>query len=127
MAASLRSFCNTVLKQTTRQISSTCVTCAGNKWRLEHGLARSGSEYGPLTDRPDWSHADGRPAPPLKGQIRRQNQREEFAKRAVYLNAEMDEGMNQWQKRKNKERQKEEHLRSLMLKPKGNLLLKNKK
>lgn len=68
-----------------------------------HGLARSGSEYGPLTDLPDWSFAglisflfvflhrfavfnvstllvaDGRPAPPLKGQLRRKEGREVLA------------------------------------------------
>nr|XP_055055518.1 39S ribosomal protein L52, mitochondrial [Misgurnus anguillicaudatus] len=127
MAAPLRSFCTTVLRQSVRPFSSTCVTRAGKKWRIENGLACSGSEYGPLTDLPDWSYADGRPAPALKGQIRRQKQREEFARRAVYLNAELDKGMEQWQKRKNEQSEKEERLRSLMLKPKGNLLLKNKK
>ncbi|XP_051557257.1 39S ribosomal protein L52, mitochondrial [Myxocyprinus asiaticus] len=127
MAAPLRTFCSTVLTQSIRPFSSTCVTHAGKKWRLENGLARSGSEYGPLTDLPDWSYADGRPAPPLKGQIRRQKQREEFARRAVYLNAEVDKGMERWREKKEEERLKEEQLKSLMLKPKGNLLLKNKK
>ncbi|XP_067257586.1 39S ribosomal protein L52, mitochondrial [Chanodichthys erythropterus] len=127
MAASLRTFCIAVSRKSVRPFSSTCVTHAGKKWRLENGLARSGSEYGPLTDLPDWSFADGRPAPPLKGQIRRQKQREEFARRAVYLNAEVDEGMKQWHERKEVEKQKEEHVKSLLLKPKGNLLLKNKK
>lgn len=127
MAASLRTFCTAASKQSIRAFSSTCVTHAGKKWRLENGLARGGSEYGPLTDLPDWSFADGRPSPPLKGQIRRQKQREEFARRAVYLNAEVDEGMKQWCERKEAEKQKEEHVKSLLLKPKGNLLLKNKK
>ncbi|XP_043100475.1 39S ribosomal protein L52, mitochondrial isoform X1 [Puntigrus tetrazona] len=113
--------------QSVRPFSSSCVTLAGRKWRLENGLARSGSEYGPLTDLPDWSYADGRPAPPLKGQIRRQKQREEFARRAVYLSAEVDEGMKRWREKKEEEKCKEEHLKSLLLKPKGHLLLKNKK
>ncbi|XP_073693705.1 large ribosomal subunit protein mL52 [Garra rufa] len=127
MAASLRTFCTAVSRQSIRPFSSSCVTLAGKKWRLENGLARCGSEYGPLTDLPDWSYADGRPAPPLKGQIRRQKQREEFARRAVYLSAEVDEGMKRWQEKKEAEKQKEEHVKSLLLKPKGNLLLKNKK
>ncbi|XP_039507135.1 39S ribosomal protein L52, mitochondrial [Pimephales promelas] len=128
MAVSLRTICTAVSMQSTiRSFSSTCVSHAGKKWRLENGLARTGSEYGPITDLPDWSFADGRPAPPLKGQIRRQKQREDFARRAVYLNAEVDEGMKKWCERKVAEKQKEEHLKSLLLKPKGNLLLKNKK
>jgi len=45
----------------------------------------------------------------------------------VYLNAEVDEGMKKWCERKVAEKQKEEHLKSFLLKPKGNLLLKNKK
>lgn len=48
-------------------------------------------------------------------------------RRAVYLNAEVDEGMKQWHERKEMEKQKEEHVKSLLLKPKGNVLLKNKK
>ncbi|XP_052010356.1 39S ribosomal protein L52, mitochondrial-like [Xyrauchen texanus] len=127
MAAPLRTFCTTVWRQSIRPFSLSCVTHAGKKWRLENGLARSGSEYGPLTDLPDWSFADGRPAPPLKGQIRRQKQREEFARRAVYLNAEVDKGMERWQEKKEEESLKEEQLKSLMLKPKGNVLLNNKK
>ncbi|XP_058638431.1 39S ribosomal protein L52, mitochondrial isoform X2 [Onychostoma macrolepis] len=127
MAASLRTFCIAVSRRSVRPFSSSCVTLAGKKWRLENGLAHSGSEYGPLTDLPDWSYADGRPAPLLKGQIRRQKQREEFARRAVYLSAEVDEGMKRWQEKKEEEKQKEEHVKSLLLKPKGNLLLKNKK
>jgi hypothetical protein len=32
---------------------------------LGQGLARSGNEYGPLTDLPDWSYVDQRAAPVL--------------------------------------------------------------
>ncbi|KAK3546720.1 hypothetical protein QTP70_033377 [Hemibagrus guttatus] len=79
MAAPLKLLCTSVLRQTVRPFSSTCAVHAGKKWRLENGLAWTGSEYGPITDLPDWSFADGRPAPPLKGQVRRQKQREDFA------------------------------------------------
>ncbi|XP_017574243.1 39S ribosomal protein L52, mitochondrial isoform X2 [Pygocentrus nattereri] len=127
MAAPLKMLWSSALRQTVRPFSSTCATYAGKKWRLENGLAWTGSEYGPLTDLPDWSFADGRPAPPLKGQIRRQQQREEFARRAVYLNAEVDQGMETWRAKKEEEERAKEQLKSSMLKPKGNLLLKNKK
>ncbi|XP_043914360.1 39S ribosomal protein L52, mitochondrial isoform X2 [Protopterus annectens] len=62
-----------------RLFSCGAVQQAGSKWRLEHGMARSNSEYGPFTDLPDWSFADGRPAPPCKGELRRRKEREEFA------------------------------------------------
>ncbi|XP_047393859.1 39S ribosomal protein L52, mitochondrial isoform X4 [Sciurus carolinensis] len=52
---------------------------AGSQWRLQQGLAANPSGYGPLTELPDWSYADGRPAPPMKGQLRRKTQREKFA------------------------------------------------
>lgn len=45
----------------------------------------------------------------------------------MYLSAEVDEGMKRWQEKEEEEKQKEEHVKSLLLKPKGNLLLKNKK
>ncbi|XP_072359240.1 large ribosomal subunit protein mL52-like isoform X2 [Scyliorhinus torazame] len=40
-----------------RFLSSGAVSRAGSKWRLGVGLSKSGSGYGPLTDRPDWSFA----------------------------------------------------------------------
>uniref|UniRef100_A0A665V432 Large ribosomal subunit protein mL52 n=1 Tax=Echeneis naucrates TaxID=173247 RepID=A0A665V432_ECHNA len=64
------------LRRSSRQLSTTCGVQAGEKWRKQHGLARSGTEYGPLTDLPDWSYADGRPAPPMKGHLRRRQERE---------------------------------------------------
>uniref|UniRef100_A0A671P4W1 Large ribosomal subunit protein mL52 n=1 Tax=Sinocyclocheilus anshuiensis TaxID=1608454 RepID=A0A671P4W1_9TELE len=88
----------TVSRQSIRPFSSSCA-----------GLpARGGSEYGPLTDLPDYY---------IFG----------FVRRAEYLSAEVDEGMKRWQEKKEEEKQKEEHVKSLLLKPKGNVLLKNKK
>ncbi|XP_062849413.1 39S ribosomal protein L52, mitochondrial [Trichomycterus rosablanca] len=126
MAAPLKMLCSSALKLTMRPFSSTCTAYAGKKWRLENGLAWTGSEYGPLTDLPDWSYADGRPAPPLKGQVRRQKQREDFARRAVYLNAEVDQGIETWRTKQEAQKRAKEQIKSSMLKPKGNLLIKNK-
>ncbi|KAK2860261.1 hypothetical protein Q7C36_004427 [Tachysurus vachellii] len=126
MAAPLKLLCASVLRQTVRPFSSTCAVHAGKKWRLENGLAWTGSEYGPLTDLPDWSFADGRPAPPLKGQVRRQKQREDFARRAVNLNAEVDQAIKSWGAEKEAQERAKVQLKSSMLKPKGKLLLKNK-
>nr|XP_020480274.1 39S ribosomal protein L52, mitochondrial isoform X2 [Monopterus albus] len=114
----------TVFRNSSRQFSTTCGVQAGEKWRKEHGLARSGTEYGPLTDLPDWSFADGRPAPPLKGQLRRKQEREVLAKRIVMLNSEMDRGIEMWKGRVEEAERMEEHKKSLLLKPKGKRLLK---
>ncbi|XP_023111346.1 39S ribosomal protein L52, mitochondrial isoform X7 [Felis catus] len=62
-----------------RKLHSSVAARAGSQWRLQQGLAANPSGYGPLTELPDWSYADGRPAPPMKGQLRRTAQREKFA------------------------------------------------
>ncbi|XP_047720353.1 39S ribosomal protein L52, mitochondrial isoform X6 [Prionailurus viverrinus] len=62
-----------------RKLHSSLAARAGSQWRLQQGLAANPSGYGPLTELPDWSYADGRPAPPMKGQLRRKAQREKFA------------------------------------------------
>ncbi|XP_030174546.1 39S ribosomal protein L52, mitochondrial isoform X6 [Lynx canadensis] len=62
-----------------RKLHSSVAARAGSQWRLQQGLAANPSGYGPLTELPDWSYADGRPAPPMKGQLRRKAQREKFA------------------------------------------------
>ncbi|KAM4612243.1 large ribosomal subunit protein mL52 [Polymixia lowei] len=126
MAASIRTLCCSVMRCCTRPFSTTCGAQAGQKWRMEHGLSPTGSEYGPLTDLPDWSFADGRPAPPLKGHLRRKQQREALARRIVMLNSEVDRGMEMWKERQEEDIRVEEHKKSLLLKPKGNLLLKKK-
>uniref|UniRef100_A0A672YWG0 Large ribosomal subunit protein mL52 n=2 Tax=Sphaeramia orbicularis TaxID=375764 RepID=A0A672YWG0_9TELE len=113
-----------VLRHSRRQFSTTCTVQAGEKWRKEHGLSRSGSEYGPLTDLPDWSFADGRPAPPLKGQLRRKREQEALARRIVMLSSEVDRGIETWKEKQEEARRKEEHKKSLLLKPKGKLLMK---
>ncbi|XP_054457737.1 39S ribosomal protein L52, mitochondrial [Anoplopoma fimbria] len=126
MAAPVRTVCCSVLRHCSRQFSTTCGAQGGEKWRKEHGLARSGTEYGPLTDLPDWSFADGRPAPPLKGQLRRKQEREALARRIVMLDSEVDKGIEAWSEKQKEAKRLEEHKKSLLLKPKGKLLMKNK-
>ncbi|XP_027698865.1 39S ribosomal protein L52, mitochondrial [Vombatus ursinus] len=92
---------------------------AGSAWRIQQGLAPSPSGYGPLTELPDWSYADGRSAPPMKGQLRRKAQREKFARRVVLLSQEMDAGMKTWEQKQQEKRQEEENKQQNLLKPKG--------
>ncbi|KAJ0006300.1 hypothetical protein NQD34_013573 [Periophthalmus magnuspinnatus] len=124
MAASLRTLCFSVLRHGRRQLNTTCTTQAGQKWRKENGLSRSGSEFGPLTDLPDWSFADGRPAPPLKGHLRRRQEREDLARRIVMLSLEVDRGMEMWAQKQEEAKLLEEERKSKFLKPKGRLLMK---
>ncbi|XP_006932783.1 39S ribosomal protein L52, mitochondrial isoform X2 [Felis catus] len=104
-----------------RKLHSSVAARAGSQWRLQQGLAANPSGYGPLTELPDWSYADGRPAPPMKGQLRRTAQREKFARRVVLLSQEMDAGLQAWQLRQQK-LQEEEGKQKNALKPKGALL-----
>ncbi|CAL8377194.1 unnamed protein product [Gadus morhua 'NCC'] len=124
MAAPIKTLCCSVLRCCRRSFGTTSTNQAGKKWRTEHGLAPSGTEYGPLTDLPDWSYADGRPAPLLKGQLRRKQEREALARRVVMLSGEVDKGMEAWQQKKEDAKRMEAHQKSLLLKPKGQLLLK---
>ncbi|XP_015976010.2 39S ribosomal protein L52, mitochondrial isoform X2 [Rousettus aegyptiacus] len=102
-----------------RRLHCSAAIRAGSQWRLQQGLAASPSGYGPLTELPDWSYADGRPAPPMKGQLRRKAQREKFARRVVLLSQEMDAGLQAWQLRQQEKLQEEERKHKNALKRKG--------
>eukprot|EP01134_Creolimax_fragrantissima_P005462 CFRG5462T1 len=55
-----------------RGFQSTAAMQAGQKIRESRGQARSGNEYGPITDTPDWSYVDtNEPAPKTKAQRNR--------------------------------------------------------
>ncbi|XP_050999020.1 39S ribosomal protein L52, mitochondrial isoform X2 [Acomys russatus] len=103
-----------------RRLHCSVVARAGGQWRLQQGLAANPSGYGPLTELPDWSFADGRPAPPMKGQLRRKAQREKLARRVVLLTQEMDAGLQAWKLRQQK--LEEERKQENPLKPKGTSL-----
>ncbi|XP_044621241.2 large ribosomal subunit protein mL52 isoform X2 [Equus asinus] len=110
------------LLSSVRRLHCSPAARAGSQWRVHQGLAANPSGYGPLTELPDWSYADGRPAPPMKGQLRRQAQREKFARRVVLLSQEMDAGLQAWQLRQQEKLQEEERKQKNALKPKGTAL-----
>ncbi|KAI0225559.1 39S ribosomal protein L52, mitochondrial [Lamellibrachia satsuma] len=72
-----------------RAFRTSSAAFAGGKWRLERGMSASGNEYGPLVDIPDWSYADGRPAPLGRREIARRERRRDCAMRVVELIDEM--------------------------------------
>ncbi|KAM4853291.1 large ribosomal subunit protein mL52 [Thomomys bottae] len=114
------------LLSSVRRLHCSAAARAGGQWRLQQGLAANPSGYGPLTELPDWSFADGRPAPPMKGQLRRLAQREKFARRVVLLSQEMDAGLQAWHLRQQEKLQEEERKQKNALKSKGASLQKQK-
>ena len=58
--------------------------------RIAKGLSRTGTEYGPLTDKPDWSYADGRPGIPAIGQMRRKAEQHHIASQVFGIHQEME-------------------------------------
>lgn len=69
-----------------RALFSTNTVCnAGQKWRLQHGLPRSGNEYGPLVDLPDWTYSDGNKAKDGRRQIRRDKKHKSISARIKKL------------------------------------------
>ncbi|RDD44097.1 39S ribosomal protein L52, mitochondrial [Trichoplax sp. H2] len=73
-----------------RMLSTTSCHSAGEKWRIRRNLPRSGNEYGPLTELPDWSYADGRPGPISKGQKKRDSKQQALSERVQRLLNEVD-------------------------------------
>ncbi|KAM9645309.1 large ribosomal subunit protein mL52 [Trichechus inunguis] len=101
-----------------RRLHCSSAARAGSQWRLQQGLAANPSGCGPLTELPDWSYADGGPAPLMKGQLLRKAQREKFARRVVLLSQEMEAGLQAWQYRRQQKLQEEEKRQKNALKPK---------
>ncbi|XP_001628795.2 39S ribosomal protein L52, mitochondrial [Nematostella vectensis] len=64
---------------------------AGQKFRVSQGKAPDALSYGPLTDLPDWSFADGQSAPETKRRQLRLRRRLDVAARINKLLTEVDE------------------------------------
>lgn len=74
-----------------RGLHVSAVIGAGQQWRLGLGKSRSGTEYGPLTDIPDWRFADGRLAPPTRAHVRRSQRQKKIKQRIQTLISEMEQ------------------------------------
>ncbi|XP_070585294.1 large ribosomal subunit protein mL52 isoform X1 [Erythrolamprus reginae] len=102
-----------------RSFHCSTVKHAGSTWRLKHGLPENPSDRGLTTDLPDWSFADGRPAPPMAGHVRRLEKQREIVKRITKLSSEIDHGMKKWEMKTKKELEDQEEKRRKRLQPKG--------
>ncbi|XP_014678789.1 PREDICTED: 39S ribosomal protein L52, mitochondrial-like [Priapulus caudatus] len=76
-----------------RSLHTSPAQLAGSKWRQAHGLPDAfDSDYGPFVDKPDWSYADGRPAPPTSGMKQRKEERKVLATQALQHLRAMERG-----------------------------------
>ncbi|XP_071957826.1 large ribosomal subunit protein mL52-like [Antedon mediterranea] len=107
------------LFQTARLYQTTVPVAAGKAWRESQGHARTGNEYGPLTDLPDWSFADGRPAPMSRSIRQRQEIQSNIAERVQMLGNEMLTAVQQTKDKKIMKEREKQILESKKLKPKG--------
>jgi hypothetical protein len=73
-----------------REIHMAQTAGAGQGARTRRGLSRSGTEYGPLTDLPDWEYLDGTPAEPTQAQLRRETLRQAQVERIKELTQDID-------------------------------------
>ncbi|KAG8192491.1 hypothetical protein JTE90_018015 [Oedothorax gibbosus] len=91
-------------------------------WRKSQGIPTKGKEYGPLTDLPDWSYADGRPAPLSEGQKKRIKLQKQYCDDIIRLSNEVDKCLDlHRQKHANLEGARQDAIRN-RLKEKGEVL-----
>ncbi|XP_038068902.1 39S ribosomal protein L52, mitochondrial-like [Patiria miniata] len=110
----------------TRYLSTSHCVQAGRTWRDSQGQSRSGRDYGPLIDLPDWAYADGRPAPTGSGQYRRQQEQRQIAERIDRLASEMMAAVQKEKDALLAEQRKQHQIDQHKLKPKGHALKKKK-
>ncbi|KAK1890064.1 39S ribosomal protein L52 mitochondrial [Dissostichus eleginoides] len=107
MAAPVRTLCSSVLRLSRRQFSTTCGVQGGEKWRKENGISKIC-----LIGRSQTAD--------------QKQEREALARRIVMLSSEVDKGIETWNDKQEEAQRMEEHNKSLLLKPKGMMLIKNK-
>ncbi|XP_035206796.1 39S ribosomal protein L52, mitochondrial-like [Stegodyphus dumicola] len=93
-------------------------------WRLRHGIPAKGREYGPLTDLPDWSYADGRPAPLQQAKRKRIKLHKEYCEKIIKLTKEVDECLELNQQKAAMEEARRQNAIHNRLKAKGDSLIK---
>lgn len=108
----------------TRNIHQTSVLCKvlkkhGWKWRINQGMSRSGTEYGVLTDMPDYSFLDGRPTPLSTNQQKRRQDRIETAKDIMEKLGQVDFAKERFELNEQAEEQQRQSILARKLKPKS--------
>ncbi|XP_066592213.1 large ribosomal subunit protein mL52 [Prorops nasuta] len=94
-------------------------------WREKKKLTANPNAFGPLTNLPDYSFKDGRPAPLSTGQYRRLRKQRQYMERIRVLVSQVDRAVENHAKAEKEKELERQRILENKLKPKGNLLLKD--
>ncbi|XP_013394903.1 39S ribosomal protein L52, mitochondrial [Lingula anatina] len=97
------------------------LVAVGGKWREKQGLDGDYNTDGPLKNLPDWSFADGRPAPLSGTQVRKRMKERKLAERVVELYKEVQFAKDNAENQNSLIRERHEAMKS-PLKPKNKKL-----
>ncbi|GIX92857.1 39S ribosomal protein L52, mitochondrial [Caerostris extrusa] len=89
------------------------------QYRWRKGIPAKGLEYGPLADLPDWSYADGRPAPIPHGKVAKIKLQKEYLDQVINLSKEVDKCLDLNRQKAAKEEDIRRKAKANFLKSKG--------
>ncbi|XP_057332409.1 39S ribosomal protein L52, mitochondrial [Microplitis mediator] len=96
------------------------------KWRKKNRLTMNPNAFGPLTNYPDYSYADGRPSPFGVRQLGRINKQRNIFAKIEKLSGEIDYAVERYNRIQNDIAEKRKNIIDNKLKPKGNESLLDK-
>lgn len=115
-----------VLKLAIVSFGTSCILHLDHKWRIQRKLPANPNTSGVLTDKPDYSYLDGRPAEIGLGMKRRMEKNREYAKKILTLTKEIDFAVERHKALEQEKEQKRQRKLDSKLKRKGHLLLQTK-
>ncbi|CAD6242397.1 GSCOCG00009481001-RA-CDS [Cotesia congregata] len=89
------------------------------KWRKKNRFTQNPNAFGPLTNLPDYSFADGRPVPFGVRQMTRINKQRQYFTKIKQLASEVDYAVERYNRIQNELTEKKKSIIDSKLKPKG--------
>ncbi|SPP73570.1 39S ribosomal protein L52, mitochondrial isoform X1 [Drosophila guanche] len=110
-----------------RHVATTAARAIDQKWRADKGLPENPNAFGPLTNLPDYTFLDGRPTPLGSNQKKRLLKQQEIATKIVELSGELEFAKQRYERNKVAAATEKQRIIENKLKPKGHLMLQQKK
>ncbi|XP_022232232.2 39S ribosomal protein L52, mitochondrial [Drosophila obscura] len=110
-----------------RYVAVTATRAIDQKWREDKGLPENPNAFGPLTNLPDYTFLDGRPTPLGSNQNKRLLRQQEIATKIVELSGELEFAKQRHERQRIAAATEKQRIIENKLKPKGHLMLKQKK